>query len=151
MVTLSLLLVLGLLIGSYFIFIRKDGAETSDTLPPISADIPLYYPTSASLPANIKVLEESINTSQGFATYTLKNDSGQELTITQQKKPDTSKVLPFRIIKEFDTDIGKGYIYDNGTGVDNYLVETDTTWILFNGTGLNESSINDTLSILVRV
>ncbi len=137
----KLSLVIGLLLAlitllslALFIFLR---AEDRKGLPANVTsnvqDFTLYYFDKNIPPDQLSLREETVNFSGGLLVFTLVNQLGQTLSITEQKLPDDLQNSTLQGDENFDTTYGKATIssIDDGRTTGSLLTK-DSTLILLN-------------------
>lgn len=97
--------------------------------------------TPQNLPEGYSVGSASQSLDNGALLYTVYDDKGREITVTQQSKPAELDLNMFKDASKFDTILGKAYILESEERITGYIL-SDQTMILFNSSsGVNSVSL----------
>jgi hypothetical protein len=133
LIWLPIVLVLAIAAAGIWWFLLKSNTPKQPAfqqkLSALNVSFPLYYPTS--LPGGYSFNDGSISSASGVVLFTAKNNTGKQISFTEQQKPANYDFSNLSGTTEINTPLGKGYIEDFDVRTTGSLVGIKT-WIIVN-------------------
>lgn len=143
------LLAVGLLIGLLLTSFTQP--DTKQTLREKSTDkslsYALHYP--AKLPPGYKVEQDTITVDDTVANFTMSNETGNRLFVTQQKRPLLMEEV--NKTREFNTELGKAYIADLNGRIAGFIVTKDTLIIISSSGDMDLNTLRQLIENMAKI